>query len=87
MSAKPAAGQSPERTVVRLPANYEAAYRSAIAELDLHLASREASPSRNAIRTLNEAALVHGGDSRCVKVRRIELHGDLFRMLEFAEAA
>jgi hypothetical protein len=40
----------PERTVVRLPANYEAAYRSAIAELDLHLASRDASPSRNAIR-------------------------------------
>ena len=35
----------PERTVVRLRANYEAAYRSAIAELDLHLASREASPT------------------------------------------
>jgi len=52
----------PERTVVRLPANYEAAYRSAIAELDLHLASREASPSRNAIRTLMEAVVVHDGD-------------------------
>ena len=77
----------PEHTVVRLPANYEAVDRSAIAELDQHLAPREASPSRNAIRTLIEAVVVHGGNSRGGKHHRLELRGDLFRMLVFAEAA
>ncbi len=70
----------PERTVVRLPTNYEAIYRSAIADLERHLATREASASRNAIRPLIEAVVVHGGNSRGGKVRRLELHGDLFRM-------
>lgn len=77
----------PERRVVRLPANYEAIYRSAIAELDQHLATREAVPSRNAIRTLIEAVVVHGGNSRGGKHRRLELRGDLFSMLEFAQSA
>ena len=77
----------PERTVIRLPANYEAVYRTAITELERHLATREASASRNAIRTLIEAVVVHGGNSRRGKHRRLELHGDLFRVLEFAEAA
>ena len=77
----------PERTVIRLPANYEAMYREAVAELERHLASREASASRNVIRTLIEAVVVHGGNGRGGKYRRLELHGDLFRMLEFAEAA
>lgn len=48
----------PERTVVRLPANYEAVYRSAVAELEHHLVTRDASGSRNAIRTLIEAVVV-----------------------------
>jgi site-specific DNA recombinase len=77
----------PERTVVRLPANYEAIYRAAIAELERHLETRDAAPSRNAIRALIETVVVHAGDSRGGKVRRLELHGDLFRMLAFAETA
>jgi hypothetical protein len=44
----------PERKIVRLPANYEAVYRSAIAELEQHLATRDAAASRNAIRALVE---------------------------------
>ena len=76
----------PERTVVRLPANYEAVYRSAVAELEPHLVTRDASGSRNAIRTLIEAVVVHGGDGRDGKHRRLELRGDLSRMLEFADA-
>ena len=80
-------GSLPERMIVRLPENYEAVYRTAIAELEQHLATREASASRSAIRTLIETVVVHGGDSRGGRVRRLELHGDLFRMLEFAEAA
>ena len=76
----------PERTAIRLPANYETVYRAAIAQLEQHLAPREASGSRNAIRTLIEVVVVHGGKGRGGKHRRLELHGDLFRMLEFAEA-
>ena len=72
----------PEQTVVRLPANYEALYRVAIAELEQHLATREASASRNAIRTLVDAVLVHAGDSRGGKHRRLELQGDLFSMFK-----
>lgn len=73
--------------MIRLPANYEAVYGSAIAELKRHLATREASACRVAIRALIESVIVHGGDSRRGKHRRRELHGDLFQMLEFAEAA
>ncbi len=73
--------------MVRLPANYEAIYRSAIAELEQHLITRDARASRNAIRTLIKAVVVHGGNSCSGKVRRLELHGDLFRMLGFAETA
>ncbi|MBX7514454.1 zinc ribbon domain-containing protein [Qipengyuania sp. GH38] len=77
----------PTRTVVRLPANYEAVYRTAIAELKDHLESKDAASSREAIRALIEKVVVHAGDSRGGKVRRLELHGDLYRMLEFTEEA
>ena len=75
----------PKHVVVRLSANYEAVYRTAIAELDEHLATKAAAPSRNAIRALIEKVVVHAGDSRGGEVRRLEVHGDLFQMLEFAE--
>ena len=77
----------PERTVIRLPANYEAHYRKAVAELETHLMNRSAATSRDSVRALIEKVVVHGGDSRGGKVRRLELHGDLFRMLEFAHAS
>ncbi|WP_148274962.1 hypothetical protein [Novosphingobium sp. PP1Y] len=53
-----------ERTVIRLPANYEAVYRTAIAQLEEHLAARGASASKNVIRALIDAVVVHGVDSR-----------------------
>jgi site-specific DNA recombinase len=76
----------PDRVVVRLPANYEAVYRTAITRLEQHLATADAASSRNAIRALIEAVVVHAGNSRGGKVRRLELHGDLFRMMDFADA-
>lgn len=50
----------PERTVVRLPANYETIYRVAIAELERHLDNRGNSASREAIRALIEGVVIHG---------------------------
>ena len=77
----------PERTVVRLPANYEALYRRAVAELETHLLNTASTTSRESIRALIEKIVVHAGDSRGGKVRRLDLYGDLFRMLEFAHAS
>ena len=77
----------PDQTIVRLPANYEAVYRTAIAQLEQHLTTKDAASSRNAIRALIDSVVVHAGDSRGGKVRRLELHGDLYRMLEFTEEA
>ncbi len=42
---------------------------------------------RKAIRALIEAVVVYGGSSRGGKHGRLELHGDVFRMLDFAEQA
>jgi hypothetical protein len=78
---------TPDRTVVRLPANYEAVYAQAVESLEEHLSASEATPAREAIRRLGETIVVHDGDARGGKVRRLELKGDLFRMLEFAEDA
>ena len=77
----------PERTVIRMPTNYEAVYRTAISELEDQLRSKDAAASRVAIRGLIEKIVVHVGDSRGGKVRRLEMHGDLYRMLEFTEEA
>ena len=77
----------PERTVIRLPTNYEAIYRTAIAELNQHLATREANVSRSAIRALIEGVVVHAGNCRGGKHRRLELHGDMFQMVALTEAA
>lgn len=62
----------PERTVIRLPTNYEAIYRTAIAELKQHLATREANVSLSAIRALIEGVVVHAGNCRGGKHRRLE---------------
>src|SRR5688572_30269270 len=77
----------PERTVVRLPANYEALHRVAIAELEQHLATREGSASRNAIRTLIEAVVVHGRKPAAASIFGAYCGGALFAKLTFAEAA
>ena len=77
----------PEQTVVRLPANYEAVYRNAVSDLQAHLASENAAASRESVRGMIDKVVVLSGDSRGGKKRRIELHGDLYRMLEFAHVS
>ena len=73
--------------VVRLPANYESLYGHAIAELDAHLASDDGAAARNTIRPLIEKIVVQPGSARGGKRRPIQLQGDLYRMLAFAERA
>ena len=70
----------PRRVVLRRPADYEAVDRAAIAQLEQHLAAPDAAPSWGTIRALIEAVVVHAGDIGGRKARRLELHGDLFRM-------
>ena len=72
---------------VRLPANYERVYLRAVAELEDHLASSDAPAARRVIRALVDRVVVKPGNARGGKERGLELHGDLFRMLEFAEDA
>ncbi len=75
---------APDRKVVRLPANYEAIYRRAVVDLDGHLGSGDAMAARAAIRPLIEKIVVQPGSARGGKRRAMQLHGDLYRMLEIA---
>ena len=78
---------TPALQVVRLPANYESLYTRAIVELDAHLASDDGAVARQTIRPLVEKIVVQPGSARGGKRRPIQLYGDLYRMLAFAEAA
>ena len=78
---------TPASPVVRLPANYENLYTRAIAELDAHLASDDGASARQVIRPLIEKIVVQPGSARGGKRRHIQLYGDLYRMLEFADGA
>ncbi len=69
--------------VVRLPTNYV----HAIAELDMHLAANDGAAARQTIRPLIEKIVVQPGSARGGESRAIQLHGDLYRMLELASAA
>lgn len=72
---------------VLLPANYKRIYLSAIADLDRHLSSDQAPATRGAIRNLVEKVIVLPGNGRGGKERGLELHGDLFSMLDYAATA
>ena len=78
---------APPRTVVRLPANYALVYQRAVEQLEAHLRSDEGNVAREAIRVLIDKVVVQPGNARGGKHRDVQLHGDLFRMLAFAEAA
>jgi hypothetical protein len=71
--------------VVRLPTNYEALYRCAVADLDERLASGDGAAAREALRELIEKVVVQPGSARGSKRRPMQLHGDLYCMLDFAE--
>ncbi len=78
---------TPASPVVRLPVNYESLYTRAIAELDTHLASNDGASARQTIRPLIEKIVVQPGSALGGKRRPIQLYGDLYRMLAFAEDA
>jgi len=75
---------APARTVVRLPTNYELVYRRAVEQLEEHLRSDDGNAAREAIRVLIDKIVVQPGDERGGKRRAVQLHGDLFQMLDFA---
>ena len=75
---------APARTVVRLPTNYELIYRRAVEQLERHLRSDDGNAAREAIRVLIDKIVGHPGDERGGKRRAVQLHGDLFQMLDFA---
>lgn len=77
----------PTENVIRLPTNYEAVYRRAIDDLSSHLASSDAVRARKSVRQIITKVVVGPGNARGGHVRPMELHGDLFRMLEFAHKA
>ena len=78
---------TPKQIVVRLPANYDVVYQRAIAELEHHLASGSGTAAREALRALVEKVVVHPGDARGGKKRDMQLYGDLFGIIDFANAA
>ena len=53
----------------------------------MHLASADAVRARKSVRQIITMVVVGPGDARGGRVRPMELHGDLFRMLEFAHEA
>ena len=55
---------TPAPQVVRLPANYDALYIRAIAELDVHLASEDGAAARNTIRPLVEKIVAQPSSAR-----------------------
>lgn len=54
--------------------------------LELHLRSEEGNVAREAIRALIDSIVVQPGDERGGRRRDIQLHDDLFEMLNFAVA-
>jgi hypothetical protein len=77
---------APVTNVVRLPSNYTAIYKQAVAELEQHLTGEEATYARDTIRALIDKVVIRPSEQR-QGPSAMELHGDLFRMLDFASAA
>ena len=78
---------TPERQVIRLPANYEALYLRAVTDLDHYVASGDGAAARQALRPLIEKIVVQPGDAGGGKRRPMQLQGDLFRMLDVATSS
>ena len=80
-------GEALPEPVVRLPANYAAIYRRAVADLGGALGGEDAGGLRTKVRTLITKIIVGEGNARGGRTRTMRLEGDLFRMLEFADDA
>ncbi|TVV74467.1 hypothetical protein [Sphingomonas solaris] len=62
-------------------------YQRTVTELDTHPAADAGESAWRAIRALVEKVVVHPGNARDRKRREMQLHGDLFAMLEIASPA
>ena len=80
-------GEALPEPVVRLPTNYAAVYRRAVADLGGTLDGEDAAGLRTKLRTLITKVVVGEGNARGGRTRTMRLEGDLFRMLEFADEA
>ena len=76
----------PAAEVIQLPANYAKIYEQAVGDLQRHLSGDDAVRARETIRAVIEKVIVRPTQGRQERLD-LELHGDLFRMIEFAEAA
>ena len=76
----------PAVKVIQLPANYAKIYEQAVGDLQRHLSGDDAVRARETIRAVIEKVIVRPTQGRQERLD-LELHGDLFRMIEFAEAA
>ncbi|QYE36783.1 zinc ribbon domain-containing protein [Polymorphobacter sp. PAMC 29334] len=69
---------------IRPPANYASMYRSAVENLGGKLSANDALAARTQLRKLITKVVVGGGDARGGKKRPMQLHGDIYDVLEFA---
>ena len=77
---------APAPQIIQRPANYARIYEKAVGDLRHHLAGSEAIRARETIRSVIDKLVVrptHGRQERL----GLELHGNLARMIAFAEAA
>ena len=78
--------QAPEADVIQIPSNYARIYEQAIVGLEKHLLGDDAARARDTIRALIEKVVIRPSGSRLGGIA-LELHGDLFQMLDFAQEA
>ena len=76
----------PVAEVINLPANYAKIYKKAVGEIEQHLSGDDAVRARETIRAVIEKVVIHPSSGRQQPLE-LELHGELFRMIEFAHAA
>ena len=65
--------------------DYEALYRQAVEELNQHLAAPDSTEVRVMLRSLIERVVVQSGERKGGKCRPIQLHGNLYGLLDGAD--
>ncbi len=74
----------PEPIVI--PENYAKTYEKAVAGIEQHLTGDDAVQARETIRSLIEKVVIQPSSARQEPLE-LELHGDLWRMIDFAQTA